>query len=86
MNLCQVQYIMQLYSNAEVVRSSKAGLSKHKGHFFKSMAVFGVLLSWLSQALLLAAIVLFVAFLGYCLYIKHLHLKYDHIPGPPRKR
>uniref|UniRef100_A0A8C6SL71 Cytochrome P450 family 46 subfamily A member 1 n=1 Tax=Neogobius melanostomus TaxID=47308 RepID=A0A8C6SL71_9GOBI len=28
----------------------------------------------------------FVAFLGYCIYIKHLHLKYDHIPGPPRQR
>ncbi|NP_001018358.1 cytochrome P450 46A1.1 [Danio rerio] len=31
---------------------------------------------------LLAAV--FTAFLGYCLYIHHLHQKYDHIPGPPR--
>ncbi|KAM7368179.1 hypothetical protein PAMP_014425 [Pampus punctatissimus] len=23
-------------------------------------------------------------FLGYCLYIKYIHMKYDHIPGPPR--
>uniref|UniRef100_A0A672ZND9 Cholesterol 24-hydroxylase-like n=1 Tax=Sphaeramia orbicularis TaxID=375764 RepID=A0A672ZND9_9TELE len=27
---------------------------------------------------------LFVAFLVYCLYIKYRHIKYDHIPGPPR--
>lgn len=27
---------------------------------------------------------IFIAFLGYCLYIKHIHMKYDHIPGPPR--
>uniref|UniRef100_A0A8C6SWQ3 Cholesterol 24-hydroxylase n=1 Tax=Neogobius melanostomus TaxID=47308 RepID=A0A8C6SWQ3_9GOBI len=49
------------------------------------MAIFTVLLSWLPQALLLVLCLFFVAFLGYCLYIKHLHLKYDHIPGPPRK-
>uniref|UniRef100_A0A8C6NK47 Cholesterol 24-hydroxylase n=1 Tax=Nothobranchius furzeri TaxID=105023 RepID=A0A8C6NK47_NOTFU len=29
-------------------------------------------------------IVLFIAFLGYCLFIKYIHMKYDHIPGPPR--
>ncbi|KAK7907138.1 hypothetical protein WMY93_015750 [Mugilogobius chulae] len=44
-----------------------------------------VLWSWLPHALLFSLCVFFVAFLGYCLYIRHLHLKYDHIPGPPRK-
>ncbi|XP_061560138.1 cholesterol 24-hydroxylase-like [Phycodurus eques] len=29
--------------------------------------------------------VLFVAFLGYCAYLQYVHLKYDHIPGPPRE-
>uniref|UniRef100_A0A3Q3M1N7 Cholesterol 24-hydroxylase n=1 Tax=Mastacembelus armatus TaxID=205130 RepID=A0A3Q3M1N7_9TELE len=48
------------------------------------MAVFHVLLNWASQALVFLVFLLFVAFLGYCLYIKHIHMKYDHIPGPPR--
>ncbi|XP_076874259.1 cholesterol 24-hydroxylase-like [Brachyhypopomus gauderio] len=26
----------------------------------------------------------FIAFVVYCLYVKHIHAKYDHIPGPPR--
>ncbi|XP_076872865.1 cholesterol 24-hydroxylase-like [Brachyhypopomus gauderio] len=26
----------------------------------------------------------FIAFVGYCLYVRHIHVKYDHIPGPPR--
>ncbi|KAK7907122.1 hypothetical protein WMY93_015734 [Mugilogobius chulae] len=49
------------------------------------MAILSALWSWLPQALLFSLCVFFVAFLGYCLYIKHVHLKYDHIPGPPRK-
>uniref|UniRef100_A0AAQ5X240 Cytochrome P450, family 46, subfamily A, polypeptide 1, tandem duplicate 4 n=1 Tax=Amphiprion ocellaris TaxID=80972 RepID=A0AAQ5X240_AMPOC len=48
------------------------------------MAVSGLLLSWASQALLFLLLMLFIAFLGYCAYIKYTHLKYDHIPGPPR--
>ncbi|XP_026197217.1 cholesterol 24-hydroxylase isoform X3 [Anabas testudineus] len=48
------------------------------------MAFFHVLLSWTSQALMLLLFLLFIAFLGYCLYLKHIHMKYDHIPGPPR--
>uniref|UniRef100_A0A3Q1AQF1 Cholesterol 24-hydroxylase n=1 Tax=Amphiprion ocellaris TaxID=80972 RepID=A0A3Q1AQF1_AMPOC len=39
---------------------------------------------WASQALLFLLLMLFIAFLGYCAYIKYTHLKYDHIPGPPR--
>ncbi|KAK7907134.1 hypothetical protein WMY93_015746 [Mugilogobius chulae] len=49
------------------------------------MAILSALWSWLPHALLFSLCVFFVAFLGYCLYIKHIHLKYDHIPGPPRK-
>ncbi|CAL1586033.1 unnamed protein product [Knipowitschia caucasica] len=45
----------------------------------------GLLWSCLCYALLIFPCVCLVAFVGYCLYIKHLHLKYDHIPGPPRK-
>ncbi|KAM4014201.1 cholesterol 24-hydroxylase-like isoform 1-T1 [Anomaloglossus baeobatrachus] len=39
----------------------------------------------LSGALLLLLIVVFVAFLLFCGYIYYTHLKYDHIPGPPRE-
>ncbi|XP_044232450.1 cholesterol 24-hydroxylase-like isoform X1 [Thunnus albacares] len=48
------------------------------------MAVFRVFLSWTAQALLVLLFLVFIAFLGYCLYIKYIHMKYDHIPGPPR--
>ncbi|XP_012724380.2 cholesterol 24-hydroxylase [Fundulus heteroclitus] len=48
------------------------------------MAVFHLLLGLLGKALLLLSCLLFVAFLGYCLYLWHVHAKYDHIPGPPR--
>uniref|UniRef100_A0A3Q4I3H1 Uncharacterized protein n=1 Tax=Neolamprologus brichardi TaxID=32507 RepID=A0A3Q4I3H1_NEOBR len=36
------------------------------------------------QALTFLFFLLIVAFLAYCLYVKHIHMKYDHIPGPPR--
>ncbi|KAM9356435.1 cholesterol 24-hydroxylase-like [Pholidichthys leucotaenia] len=48
------------------------------------MAVYGVLLNLTVQALLFVLTLLIVAFLGYCLYIYHIHRKYDHVPGPPR--
>lgn len=43
-----------------------------------------MILDWVSYIgfYLLAAV--FCAFLAYCLYVHHVHLKYDHIPGPPR--
>lgn len=67
------------------------------GHFFYcpwtssqlslgKMAVFHLLLGLLGKALILLCGLLFVAFLGYCLYLRHIHMKYDHIPGPPRNR
>ncbi|KAF7231354.1 cholesterol 24-hydroxylase-like [Nothobranchius furzeri] len=48
------------------------------------MAVFSLLLGLAANALIVLVIVLFIAFLGYCLFIKYIHMKYDHIPGPPR--
>ncbi|XP_041661420.1 cholesterol 24-hydroxylase-like isoform X2 [Cheilinus undulatus] len=48
------------------------------------MAVFHFILSWASQILIPLLVLAFFAFLGLCLYIKHIHDKYDHIPGPPR--
>uniref|UniRef100_A0A671V761 Cholesterol 24-hydroxylase n=1 Tax=Sparus aurata TaxID=8175 RepID=A0A671V761_SPAAU len=41
-----------------------------------------MILGWTAQALMFVLFLLFLAFLGYCLYLKHLHMKYDHIPGP----
>ncbi|MEQ2185506.1 hypothetical protein GOODEAATRI_018900 [Goodea atripinnis] len=48
------------------------------------MAVLHLLLGLLGKALFLLSCLLFVAFLGYCLYLKYIHMKYDHIPGSPR--
>ncbi|XP_076128851.1 cholesterol 24-hydroxylase-like [Alosa pseudoharengus] len=42
------------------------------------------LTGWVGNVLLLLLAVLFIAFVCYLLYIKHVHRKYDHIPGPPR--
>ncbi|XP_005724928.1 cholesterol 24-hydroxylase-like isoform X2 [Pundamilia nyererei] len=47
------------------------------------MAVFSLLLSLAAQTLTFLFFLLVVVFLGYCLYVKHIHMKYDHIPGPP---
>uniref|UniRef100_A0A3P9MKA4 Cholesterol 24-hydroxylase n=1 Tax=Oryzias latipes TaxID=8090 RepID=A0A3P9MKA4_ORYLA len=48
------------------------------------MAFLNLLFSLLVNALYVLFILLLVAFLGFCLYIKYTHMKYDHIPGPPR--
>ncbi|XP_033846326.1 cholesterol 24-hydroxylase-like [Periophthalmus magnuspinnatus] len=48
------------------------------------MAVVTVLLGWLVPLLYAVLGLLLVAFLCYCTYIKYIHMKYDHIPGPPR--
>ncbi|XP_063804690.1 cholesterol 24-hydroxylase-like [Pseudophryne corroboree] len=41
-------------------------------------------LSWAYSGLLLLITGVLVAFLMYCAYVKYIHMKYDHIPGPPR--
>ncbi|XP_030577385.1 cholesterol 24-hydroxylase-like [Archocentrus centrarchus] len=48
------------------------------------MALFGLLLTLATPALTFLLFLLITTFLGYCLYIKYIHLKYDHMPGPPR--
>ncbi|CAL8313516.1 unnamed protein product [Lota lota] len=48
------------------------------------MGVFYLLSCWVSYLIVCLFLVIASAFLGYCLYIKHIHMKYDHIPGPPR--
>ncbi|XP_034018672.1 cholesterol 24-hydroxylase-like [Thalassophryne amazonica] len=48
------------------------------------MALFHLISSWAAQALLFLLIVFFIVFVAFCLYIKSIHMKYDHIPGPPR--
>ncbi|XP_040268058.1 cholesterol 24-hydroxylase-like isoform X1 [Bufo bufo] len=41
-------------------------------------------LSWAPSLLLCLILGILVAFLAYCAYVQYIHLKYDHIPGPPR--
>uniref|UniRef100_A0A667YQZ5 Cholesterol 24-hydroxylase-like n=1 Tax=Myripristis murdjan TaxID=586833 RepID=A0A667YQZ5_9TELE len=48
------------------------------------MAVFSLIFGCACHALWYLFFIVLVAFLGYSLYIKHIHMKYDHIPGPPR--
>uniref|UniRef100_A0A667Y7Q0 Cholesterol 24-hydroxylase n=1 Tax=Myripristis murdjan TaxID=586833 RepID=A0A667Y7Q0_9TELE len=48
------------------------------------MAVFSLIFGWACHALWYLFFIVLIAFLGYSLYIKHIHMKYDHIPGPPR--
>ncbi|KAF7668624.1 hypothetical protein LDENG_00292030 [Lucifuga dentata] len=48
------------------------------------MAVLQLILSWTAHAFFYLFFLIFIAFLGYCLYVHHIHMKYDHIPGPPR--
>uniref|UniRef100_A0AAQ4R5G5 Cholesterol 24-hydroxylase n=1 Tax=Gasterosteus aculeatus aculeatus TaxID=481459 RepID=A0AAQ4R5G5_GASAC len=50
-------------------------------HARTQMALFPASLSWTAACLLLLVLILC---LGYCLYVQHIHMKYDHIPGPPR--
>ncbi|KAG8561501.1 hypothetical protein GDO81_015370 [Engystomops pustulosus] len=40
--------------------------------------------SLLSEAAILVLILVVICFLVYCGYIHYIHMKYDHIPGPPR--
>ena len=48
------------------------------------MGLFYILANWACYAMSYIFLMIAVAFLVYCLYIKHIHMKYDHIPGPPR--
>uniref|UniRef100_A0A8C8EGC4 Cholesterol 24-hydroxylase n=1 Tax=Oncorhynchus tshawytscha TaxID=74940 RepID=A0A8C8EGC4_ONCTS len=46
--------------------------------------MFQLWFCWISYLLICLLGLIFIAFLCFCLYIKYIHLKYDHIPGPPR--
>uniref|UniRef100_A0A8C5FA41 Cholesterol 24-hydroxylase-like n=1 Tax=Gadus morhua TaxID=8049 RepID=A0A8C5FA41_GADMO len=50
------------------------------------MGAFYLFSYWFGFAILCILLLIASAFLGYCLYVKYIHLKYDHIPGPPRDR
>ncbi|KAM4662409.1 cholesterol 24-hydroxylase-like [Discoglossus pictus] len=39
---------------------------------------------WLWAAITWGSLLLLVCFLLYCGYVHYIHIKYDHIPGPPR--
>uniref|UniRef100_A0A8C8BRS2 Uncharacterized protein n=2 Tax=Oncorhynchus tshawytscha TaxID=74940 RepID=A0A8C8BRS2_ONCTS len=53
-------------------------------HFFGNMALFSFFAGWIGYLLICLLGLILIAFLIFCLYIKYIHLKYDHIPGPPR--
>ncbi|XP_048841385.1 cholesterol 24-hydroxylase-like isoform X3 [Brienomyrus brachyistius] len=42
------------------------------------------LAGWIGAVIYYLFVLLVIAFACYCLYIKYIHMKYDHIPGPPR--
>nr|XP_013999265.1 unnamed protein product [Salmo salar] len=48
------------------------------------MTLFHLIASWIGYLLMCLLGLILIAFLIFCLYIKYIHLKYDHIPGPPR--
>ncbi|XP_016114023.1 cholesterol 24-hydroxylase-like [Sinocyclocheilus grahami] len=43
-----------------------------------------MILEWVSYIVFYLLAAVFSVFLAYCLYVHHVHQKYDHIPGPPR--
>ncbi|XP_053736819.1 cholesterol 24-hydroxylase-like [Synchiropus splendidus] len=47
------------------------------------MSLISLILSWIPSVLLLLLCGLFACFLCFYAYIKYLHMKYAHIPGPP---
>uniref|UniRef100_A0A8C4TG15 Cholesterol 24-hydroxylase-like n=1 Tax=Erpetoichthys calabaricus TaxID=27687 RepID=A0A8C4TG15_ERPCA len=48
------------------------------------MALLQTALHYTGIGLLLLLVLLLAAFGFYCLYVKYIHFKFDHIPGPPR--
>ncbi|XP_043074572.1 cholesterol 24-hydroxylase [Puntigrus tetrazona] len=43
-----------------------------------------MIFEWVSYIAFYLLVAVFGAFLAYCLYVHHVHQKYDHLPGPPR--
>uniref|UniRef100_A0A8C7FMU7 Cholesterol 24-hydroxylase n=1 Tax=Oncorhynchus kisutch TaxID=8019 RepID=A0A8C7FMU7_ONCKI len=48
------------------------------------MALFHLIAGWIGSVLMCLLALILIVFLSFCLYIKYIHFKYDHIPGPPR--
>uniref|UniRef100_A0A4W4GWE9 Cholesterol 24-hydroxylase n=1 Tax=Electrophorus electricus TaxID=8005 RepID=A0A4W4GWE9_ELEEL len=48
------------------------------------MALYQIVAEWMTYLTFYLLCAVFIAFVGYCLYVRHIHQKYDHIPGPPR--
>ncbi|KAI1897271.1 hypothetical protein AGOR_G00081590 [Albula goreensis] len=48
------------------------------------MVLWCAFTEWAGIPLLFTALLLVIACVMYCMYIHYIHLKYDHIPGPPR--
>ncbi|KAJ8007314.1 hypothetical protein DPEC_G00116250 [Dallia pectoralis] len=48
------------------------------------MSLYSLIASCIGYVLVCLLVFLLIAFLCYCLYIKYIHMKFDHIPGPPR--
>ncbi|XP_035388298.1 cholesterol 24-hydroxylase-like [Electrophorus electricus] len=48
------------------------------------MALYQIVAEWTTYLTFYLLCAVFIAFVGYCLYVRHIHQKYDHIPGPPR--
>uniref|UniRef100_A0A4W4EW62 Cytochrome P450, family 46, subfamily A, polypeptide 1, tandem duplicate 3 n=1 Tax=Electrophorus electricus TaxID=8005 RepID=A0A4W4EW62_ELEEL len=48
------------------------------------MALYQIVAEWTTYLTFYLLCAVFIAFVGYCLYVWHIHQKYDHIPGPPR--
>ncbi|KAL4630340.1 cholesterol 24-hydroxylase isoform X1 [Arapaima gigas] len=44
----------------------------------------GPVFEWLTRVTIFAFVLLLILFACYCMYVKYIHMKYDHIPGPPR--
>ncbi|KAK6479027.1 cholesterol 24-hydroxylase-like [Huso huso] len=48
------------------------------------MSVLYIVVQFAGCAFLLVSLLLLGSFAAYCLYVQYIHMKFDHIPGPPR--
>ncbi|KAI4895262.1 hypothetical protein NFI96_011742 [Prochilodus magdalenae] len=48
------------------------------------MEMYHTISEWAANLIFYLLCAAVIAFAGYCLYVRHIHKKYDHIPGPPR--
>ncbi|XP_058847753.1 cholesterol 24-hydroxylase-like isoform X1 [Acipenser ruthenus] len=48
------------------------------------MSVLYIVVQFAGCAFLFVSLLLLGSFAAYCLYVQYIHMKFDHIPGPPR--